>query len=174
MINCMKSVTTIPSSGDSTAREAKVSSSVLLRIDFNLSERDRELRQNEQILSSGRPSLGSSSHSQRNLRSPTFFAQPSIPQRHVTLRVGDQLKTIEDLRQKVRLLEEKISERDRLVSFGGKSHVDRGVAARGHLHVPGAAEGGELRSGRRGTQREDGQHERGTGSPVGLEELYDL
>lgn len=111
----MKSVTTIPSSGDSTAREAKVASSVLLTVDFNLSERDRELRQNEQILSSGRPSLGSSSHSQRNLRSPTFFAQPSIPQRHVTLRVGDQLKTIEDLRQKVRLLEEKISERDRLI-----------------------------------------------------------
>ncbi|CBK25288.2 uncharacterized protein [Blastocystis hominis] len=83
--------------------------------DFNLSERDRELRQNEQILSSGRCSIGSATFSQRTVRSSTLAAPPTAPQRHGTLRLGEPMKQVDDLKHKLRTLEEKINERDRLI-----------------------------------------------------------
>ena len=115
MTNCTKSVITIPSSGVNTAKAAKVCLLPCFHEDFNLSERDRELRQNEQILSSGRCSIGSATFSQRTVRSSTLAAPPTAPQRHGTLRLGEPMKQVDDLKHKLRTLEEKINERDRLV-----------------------------------------------------------
>lgn len=115
MTNCTKSVTTIPSNDANTVKAEKVHSLQLFHSDFNLSERDRELRQNEQLLSSGRCSIGSATFSQRTVRSSTLLSQPAAPQRHATLRLGDPMKQVDDLKHKMRVLEEKINERDRLV-----------------------------------------------------------
>ena len=115
MTNCTKSEITIPSSGVNTAKAGRVCFFLCFHSDFNLSERDRELRQNEQILSSGRCSIGSATFSQRTVRSSTLAAPPPAPQRHGTLRLGEPMKQVDDLKHKMRVLEEKINERDRLV-----------------------------------------------------------
>ena len=115
MTNCTKSGIMIPSNGANIAKAEKVLFCFHFNPDFNLSERDRELRQNEQLLSSGRCSIGSATFSQRTVRSSTLMPPPAAPQRHGTLRLGDPMKQVDDLKHKLRLLEEKINERDRLV-----------------------------------------------------------